>query len=186
MYRINFLAIFCFLLCGANAQTYLLNPDSCSLSWTGYAAFQSYALTGTLDTKMGAIVIDGQVLDSATVVVDMLRLDADNDQLAQHLRSADFFDVQKFPTADFILTAGAEDQQSYQGKLTIKEVVHDYRFPLDIKVWAESIVVEGRLEIDRTDFGIVYNSPSVFKKLKDQAIADTFVLEIALIFERVD
>ena len=37
---------------------------------------------------------------------------------------------------------------------------------------------------DRTQFGIVYNSPSVFADLKDQAISDAVELNFELHFDR--
>ncbi|MFT5617313.1 MAG: hypothetical protein ACI85I_000529 [Arenicella sp.] len=38
--------------------------------------------------------------------------------------------------------------------------------------------------IDRTKFGITYNSPSYFEKMKDQAIADEFTISFNWVFEK--
>ena len=39
--------------------------------------------------------------------------------------------------------------------------------------------------LDRLDYGVTYNSPSLFKKLKQNAIADEFVLEGVLVFDAI-
>lgn len=37
--------------------------------------------------------------------------------------------------------------------------------------------------MDRTQYGVNHNSPSIFKRLKEDAIADEFVLKGELIFQ---
>lgn len=39
------------------------------------------------------------------------------------------------------------------------------------------------MKLDRTAYGIHFNSPSIMKKMKDQANADEFILVGKLVFE---
>jgi polyisoprenoid-binding protein YceI len=86
------------------AQTKAKNPayevDSLSsnLTWTGHAAVGNYAQTGTLRLGKSSVSYNGQEVTGGRFVIDMTTLATDNPDLQNHLRDADFFDVQKYLT----------------------------------------------------------------------------------------
>ena len=51
-----------------------------------------------------------------------------------------------------------------------------------INITDKLVTITFDAELDRTQYGITYNSPSLFTKLKDQAIADEFNLKGKLSF----
>jgi len=68
--------------------------------------------------------------------------------------------------------------------LSIKNYAKPYNAVLETEVLNDRVVLNGTITINRTDYGITFNSPSYFEKLKDQAIADDFKLELRLVFDR--
>lgn len=184
--KINIILIFVFLVNIVNAQSVQLNPAKSSLKWTGKAAFNAYALSGNLKAKNGKMTVTDKKLTESTIVIDMKSLNAENKDLAKHLRGKDFFEVKKHTTATFRLSKAIDLSKSTvnaKGKLTIKGITKEYTFPLTIKKVDNQYKVSGTLNIDRTDFKIYYNSPNYFEGLKQQAIADEFKLKVDLVFE---
>ena len=149
------------------------------LTWTGHAAVGSYAPKGTIRLKKATVALaaDGQTPRAARIVVAMPTLVAENADLGAHLRNADFFDVERYPTATFELTNFRAD--SARGRLTIKGVTKAVRLPATVVLTATGLRLRGTAAVDRTAFGVVYNSPSFFdiSALGDQAIANVFELE---------
>lgn len=165
-----------------SAQNYLL--DVSAWQWTGKDAFSAYSLSGTLDQKTGSMTIVDDQLTQGEVIIDMLTLDAENKDLRKHLRSKDFFEVKKYKEAVFRLTKGtvSGDRAYLEGELTIKDKTQ--KIIIEPKITREDgvITLSGQMVLDRTKYGVVYNSPNIFKNLKDNAIADDFVLQYELRF----
>jgi len=166
----------------ATAQEYSLK--SSQWKWTGKDAFSAYSLSGTLDQKSGMMTLSDQTLTAGEIIIDMSSLDAENKDLRMHLRSADFFEVKKYKEAKFVLTSGNiyDKTAIIEGKLTIKDKTNEKTIKPDVKEVAGEIILSGQLIIDRTKYGVVYNSPNIFKNLKDNAIADDFTLDYELVF----
>lgn len=176
-----------FIITEGEAQQYNLDINQSEIKWTGKAAFLEYALSGTLLPDQGTILIVEDSMMEAMIVIDMLTLDAENQDLKKHLQSKDFFEVKKYPLASFELerwTLLNKLNAVAYGKLTIKDISLFIETPIQFQHRGDEIFLQGKLAIDRTEYGIVYNSPSFFKKLKDQAIADVFDLEFYLVFDR--
>lgn len=171
--------------CNGHAQQYTLDTHESTVQWTGKAAFQTYSLSGTLSTASGKLTMqENQPLDG-TVVMDMTSLASDSKQLKTHLRSKDFFEVDRFGEATFVLSRFDSTINVVYGELTIKEKSLPYSFPIHLERKSNQVVIRGTLVIDRTDFDITFNSPSYFEKLKEQAIADDFELEVDLRFKEL-
>src|SRR5258708_12640009 len=80
--------------------------------------------------------------------------------VSDHLKTADFFDVQKFPKATFTSTqikaAGGSNAYQITGILDLHGVKKTITFPATIKVDADSVSVNSEFSINRKDFGIMY------------------------------
>ena len=166
-----------------NAQTLQLNNTN--LEWTGKAAFNSYSLSGTLQTKSGAIVIDNNTIKTLAVTINMKSLNHDNKDLKKHLRSSDFFDVKTYTSATFTLIEPAtiiDNKATIKGTMTIKGVSKTEILIVNIITSETETALKFETILDRTDYKVNFNSPSIFKKLKEQAIADDFTLKGHLVF----
>ena len=79
------------------------NIEKSKFSWTGYASVGNYAPTGTVQLSSGSLNFDGLKISKAIFEFDMKTIIHDNKDLQNHLRNQDFFDVEKYPKATFIL-----------------------------------------------------------------------------------
>ena len=98
-----------------------------------------------------------------------------------HLKSDDFFSVDKFPTASLtILDVKKKGLGQYQvnANITIKGMTQEIMFDAEIK----EKTAKAKLVIDRTEFGIIYKSGNFFEELADKAIYDEFEMSIELKF----
>ena len=154
------------------ATTYRLDPAASTLTWTGHAEVGSWAPQGTIRLREGRVMADGQTVRAARVVVEMATLAHEKPELAEHLRNADFFDTSKFPTAVFELTEFKAGQAT--GTLTIKGVTRPVAFPVAVVPVPGGLRLRGTATLDRTQFGINYNSTSFFQNLGSYAIRNDF------------
>jgi len=167
------------------AQNWTLAPTKSKITWAGKAAFSAYTLGGIIQIKSSEIKVEDNNIQSANFIFDMKTIDGDNKDLTKHLKSKDFFEVKKYKTAKFTLldlTTDSTNQVIAKGNLTIKGITKSIAFPIEKNQSDNQLTVKGKATINRTDFGITFNSPSFFEKLKNQAIADDFELNFDLVF----
>lgn len=180
--KLFFIVIFTLIGLKNTAQELKLNLEKSILNWTGKAAFNSYSLTGKLKPKKGVIKIEGNTITNLKVIIDMKSLYHENKDLKKHLRGQDFFEVKSFTEASFEIsepTKITNNKANLIGEMTIKDIIK--------KEVIEIIIIENKIsfeyKINRTKYGVKFNSPSFFKKMKENAIADEFVLKGELFFE---
>lgn len=164
-------------------QSNTMQVVTSEVNWKGKAAFNAYSLAGTLQLKKSEFLLKEESLSAVTITMDMKTIASDNKQLVKHLKSKDFFEVKRFPEATFSLSQAIvweEGEQLAEGILTIKATSLPIRIPLIITKKGDNWLMTGKVMIDRTKYGIKFNSPTYFEKLKDQAIADEFELAFAL------
>jgi polyisoprenoid-binding protein YceI len=88
-------------------------------------------------------------------------LTTDTPDLTKHLKTADFFDVAKYPEATFVSTAikaGGDKGASHTvtGNLTMHGATKSVTFPATIAVTGDVASVDANFSINRKDFGINY------------------------------
>jgi polyisoprenoid-binding protein YceI len=92
-------------------------------------------------------------------------LDTRTDQRDQHLRSADFLDVEKYPEIKFRSTRIEGDKDSFKltGDLTIRDVTKPITLDVEFEgegkdPWGgERVGFSARGKFDRRDFGLTWN-----------------------------
>lgn len=113
-------------------------------------------------------------------------------KLEEHLKSADFFDVQKYPKAKFIITKVFLDKNSntsnniIEGDLIIKDIKNKISFKSDIDIYDNKIIIKSveTIKIDRTKWNVKYNSGKFFNNLKDKLINDEMDIKFNLEIEK--
>jgi len=100
-------------------------------------------------------------VNQLNVVVQVSSLDTGDKDRDSTLRSADLFNVAKFPQAKFTatkITHGAGDKYEAVGKLTIRDASRDIKIPLTFKTAAEGGkqvgTMTGEVVIRRLDYGV--------------------------------
>jgi polyisoprenoid-binding protein YceI len=167
------------------SQEFKLDNKKSEISWTGKAAFNSYSLTGTLSSEAGKIIIKDNQIESLEVIINMKSLNHENKRLKSHLRGKDFFEVKKYAQATFTLdkpTAVKDGHAELSGTLKIKNSAHSEKIKAIVKIENDQVLLNFNTEIDRTKYGVKFNSPTFFKKMKENAIADAFKLEGGFVF----
>ncbi|MEM9327787.1 MAG: YceI family protein [Bacteroidota bacterium] len=167
------------LLVGATyGQEYKLAENSNTINWRGYSEVGDFAQEGTIDIKSSSIVLDVNGRISGEIVINMKSIYHEDKRLNSHLKKEDFFDVKKFPTATFKFAQN--DSGAVSGELLMKGATGTLTFTPTIKTEQELISVDGDLEIDRTKYGIKYNSSSYFQDLGNYAIKNNFDISFQL------
>ena len=122
---------------------------------------------GRITDIEGIIYTDEKDLKNSSVEATLkaVSLDTRTDQRDQHLRSADFLDVEKFPEIRFRSTRIQGDKQSFKltGDLTIRDVTKpitlDVEFEGETKdPWGgQRVGFSASGKIDRREFGLTWN-----------------------------
>lgn len=161
------------------------------INWTGYGVGKSH--TGELTVKNGTVEMKGRDIVGGTVVIDMKSLKTgDSPKLEAHLKSPDFFDVEKFPEATFKITkAESAPQQAAQkethivwGELTIKGKTNPAEMQVTVSEDKGKFKATAATEIkDRTKYDIVYNSKQfkAVSALGDKLIEDNIKISLDLV-----
>ena len=155
------------------------------ITWQGKAAVGGYAPEGTLEVLDASVEVTNDEIQALSIVVDMRTLEQENTQLRDHLKREDFFFVEQFPVATFVLSEIIPNGSEFilAGEMTIRGVTVKEEIPAKINILDRRVELVFEHIMDRIAYGIVYNSPSVFKRLKDNAIADEFKLSGSLVLD---
>ena len=163
-----------------------VNASKSDLTWNAKKVTGEH--TGKIALKEGTITMNGAKLTGGSFVADLNSITCTdltdksyNDKLIGHLKSDDFFSVAKHPTAKFVVTkatAKSAGQYDVTGDLTIKGITKPVTF--DITVNGNTATTT--FNVDRTKYGIKYNSKSFFESIGDKAIYDEFELKVTLKF----
>lgn len=115
---------------------------------------------GTISGFEGTVKFDPANLaaSSMNVTAKVATIKTDSDKRDDHLRTADFFDVAKYPTMRFQSTKVeklVKGGYKLTGKLTIKDVTRDVSFPFTVEPAANGgQLLRGELEINRMDYNV--------------------------------
>ncbi|PSL04263.1 YceI family protein [Cecembia rubra] len=123
-------------------------------------------------------------IDMTSITVEDITDPGSNKRLTDHLKSDDFFSVDKFKTSSLKITeAKTANGKDYQinGNLMIKGISNPVSFPATVEVKGGEITATGKITFDRTKYDIKYRSGSFFDGLADRMIYDEVQLEIALV-----
>ena len=168
MKKTVFLLAFIFAAIGLFAQTkWQIDPAHSSLNFEISHSGISF-VNGKFIDYVGDVTTYGEDLDEAKInfTVQVASINTNVEMRDNHLRSADFFEVETYPTMTFestkILATGRPDYYLLHGKLTIKDVTKDVIFDVRYGGTVESeegerIGIEATTTIDRFDFNIDYD-----------------------------
>ena len=154
-----------------------------TVSWKGFKPggehFGVISISeGSINLKSGNLVGGSFTFDMNSIVdTDMPADNEYNAKLIGHLKSPDFFDVAKYPTAKFEITSvdNQNGKVNISGNLTIKEATKNITIPASFINENGIISLKSDVfTIDRTDFDVRYGSKKFFDDLKDKFINDEF------------
>jgi polyisoprenoid-binding protein YceI len=176
-----------------SSAQYNVDPAASIVNWEG--AKVAYGHVGTVPVTSGQLMVAEGKIVGGKFALDLRKMEnTDIDEaekkakLIGHLQSADFFDTEKYPMADFVITqvqpasAEAEHTHLITGNLTMKGEQRSITIPASITMEGGMLkATTPKFTIDRNDWGVNYNSSSLEGIAKDNIINDNIGLEITLV-----
>ncbi|MGO2359481.1 MAG: YceI family protein [Mesonia sp.] len=172
MKKVMYLLAMTFITIGSYAQTqWKVDPYHSSLNFNISHSGISL-VNGKFLEYTGNLTKNGEALNDASFdfTVDVKSINTDVENRDNHLRSADFFEVEKYPNMTFksnkILATGKPDHYLLYGKLTIKDVAKDVIFDVNFGGIAKSdkgekLGMKAETIINRIDYNIDYDPTAV-------------------------
>ncbi len=164
----------------AKGTAYKITPDNSKVEFTGSKVTGKHdggfkAFTGAID------LVNKKPEESAVSIdIDANSMFTENDKLTEHLKTADFFDVEKYPKASFVSTKITPDAErgagnyTVTGDFTLHGATKAITFPAKITIGDVDVAVESEFSINRKDFGIAYAGKT------DDLIRDDVVIRLNL------
>jgi polyisoprenoid-binding protein YceI len=168
-------------------ETFKVDTGKSSINWTGRKVTGQH--TGNVKIASGQLVYNKATLKSGSFVIDMSSLICnDSEKVQNHLKTDDFFSVEKNPVSTFVITsvtdAGA-DRVNITGNLTIKGITQPLTFPATVKRQGNAVVAVAKgVKVNRLKYDIKFRSLAFFSNIGDKAIDDEFELDINLLAKR--
>lgn len=172
------------------AVAYTANTDQSMIEWKGFKPTGSH--TGTIGITEGSVNVSAGAIESGNFAIDMNSIavtdipaeDEGNAKLKGHLMSADFFDVETYPSAKFEVTGieTVEGKTMLSGNLTLKDATNNISFPVATEMNGDVMTLTSEtFTIDRSKWNVQYGSKSFFDNLGDKFINDDMELKVTLI-----
>ena len=152
-----------------------INPSNSKIEFVGAKVTASHP--GGFTDFAGKVDLADPIEQSRIgVTIQTASLFADKEKLTKHLKSPDFFDVEKFPTATFESTEIKKEGEGHviTGDLTLHGVTKRISFPATIAATDSEVSANAEFSINRKDFGIMYAG------MPDDLIRDLVVIKLSL------
>ncbi|MEQ8926028.1 MAG: YceI family protein [Fulvivirga sp.] len=193
----------------STAQEYAINTEQSVVNWIGSKPTGKH--NGTIPISNGSIAIADDAIVGGSIDMNISEI-TNNDladspemqaKLVGHLKSADFFDAENHPSANFTITSvepytsqdsvkvKKEFESEYKpasakehrvespthkitGNLTMRGKTLSVSFPANVKLTDGQIMAKAKFNIDRTLWGLQYGDEAdVVDKAKDKFIYNT-------------
>ncbi len=182
------LVTFVIINSNVKAGDFVVDKSASKVNWEAKKVTGKH--NGTIEIANGTLSTDKSGINGGTLVIDMKTIaDVDltdagyNAKLIGHLKSDDFFAVDKFPESKLLVkkvTLVSGNEYKFLGDLTIKGVTNPIEFTAKVTQNGDKLNAEGTITVNRAKFGVKYGSSSFFENLGDKVIYDDFTLAFNL------
>ena len=170
MHKLIFSSLFLLLSCITSGQVITPTDIGSKVKF----AIKNFGINtrGTFEGLSGNIVFDPNDLPKASFNVSIESKTVDTDITARdnHIRKAEYLDVEKFPQITFkstkVTTTTMIEYLYVFGTITIKDVTQEVKFPFKAIPKDGGYLFEGEFQINRRDFGVGGKSFSLSDDLK--------------------
>jgi len=171
-------------------KKYIADPLATKIMWYGEKIVGGNH-NGTIDLKEGWLASDGKSVTGGEFVVDMNSIKNEDikdagsrARLEGHLKSADFFGVEKYPFSKLVISGGGQftgGKATLRGSLTIKEATHPVEFTVVESKAGDVLTYTATITFDRSLYDVRFGSGKFFSNLGDNTIRDEIRLEVTLV-----
>lgn len=171
-----------------SSTEYVVNAAESVVTWKGTKPTGD-SHTGTVAVKAGKFSVAEGTITSGSFVLDLTQMTVTDEgmdeeskaKLLGHLTTKDFFLVEEYPTASFAVTNATAD--SLSGNLTIKDVTKSITVPYFAQTDGGKLNANASFSIDRTQWGVTFNSGNFFENLGEYLIDDAVQFNVKLVAE---
>jgi len=163
--------------------------NSSEIGWSGKSISDGH--TGKIKLSKAEIQFKNDKLIGGVFEADMRSITctdiadtADNRHFIEHIANEDFFEVNKYPTASFIIEQVkdlGENRFEVIGKMKIKNRENQLIFTANVSPASKGKRVSALIDIDRTLYGIEYGAKGKPGSEKDWFILNEFTLNINIV-----
>lgn len=158
-----------------------------TFKWTGKKVTGEH--WGYVKFSDGVVTVDGKKLTGGTFTMDMTTIDVQdlqgeyNGKLVGHLKSEDFFAVDRFKTSTLKIkslsaiagAAAGSPNFNVTADLTIKGITKEISFPAQVIVTKDKVIANAEFNVDRTQYDVKY------KGMSDNLIDDNFKVNVRVV-----
>ncbi len=164
----------------AGAETLTITPNNSKVEFVASKVTRSH--NGSFKQFDGTIDLANNAAEQSrvTINIDANSVATDDDGLTKHLQTPDFFDVAKYPKANFTSTkiepntAGGVGTHVITGNFDLHGVTKAISFPATIQIGPDKVSVNAEFSINRKDWNLTYPGKA------DDLIRDQVLIRLAL------
>lgn len=178
----------------SQGQKYMIDTTESVLTWEGSMVFGfDEEHKGYVYISKGELLIEKDSLVGGIAEIDMSTIEYKDKESkntpVKHLKSPDYFDVEKFPISTFAITKVESVNVRSKtikvtGNLTIKGITNPITIPAEIEVKDGIVKASGKVIIDRTQWGIRYRSGKFYDNLADNAVSDDIEIHMKIVAKK--
>ncbi len=175
--------------------THQIDVEQSKVEWTGRNLTGAHS--GTIKLREGSIEIESGRPVSGSFTLEMRDTECTDlkdgkmrEMLEAHLKAEDFFDVERFPEAVFLLSEitplpeAPLGNPNFQisGDLTLKGVTRDLGFRAMLAPTPDGLLAaDAHFDIDRTHWNVIYGSGKFYEKLGKHLVNDEISIALKLV-----
>ncbi len=166
-----------------------IDKSKSEIGWSGKSITDTH--TGKIQLSKAELRFENDVLiggmfeaDMKSITVTDITEPEENQKLVSHISDADFFEVEKYPTATYTITSVkslGNDAYELTGNMKIKDKEHPLSFKTQITKTENGKTASATVSIDRTKYGIEYGAQGKPGSEKDWFILNDFMLNINIV-----
>ncbi len=180
---------------GPEPRSYSVVAERCAIEWVGRNLNSTHR--GTLRVASGRLTLRAGMVQSGSIILDLRSIEntdlpdpALRHLLEAHLKSDDFFDVERYPSAQLLLRSASPAPDATPGTpnqiiaadLKIKDVTRTIEFPAIISLGINgALTALAQLDIDRTRWNVLYGSGRFFQMLGKHLVNDAITVLVKII-----
>lgn len=161
-----------------------VNAAASTITWMGNKVTGKH--TGNINLQHGELILNDGKLAGGSFIIDMTSINNHDltdpeykGKLENHLKSEDFFAVEKHPTSKFEITEVkdlTDNKVSVSGNLTLRDVTKNITYEAEVLESSDAkFVAKADFNINRKDWGVAYEG------MKDDLISNEINFKINLI-----
>ena len=182
----------------ATGDVYKVDIANSTIHWLGKKPGTDH--NGIVKLKEGKVIVNEGKVAGGRFTIDFTTIDNTDlkekgnmkgyNKLTTHLKSDDFFAVEKYPTGTFVITKvtpknAGKSNAEVTGNLTVKGKTHSITFPATINISGDQLTADASFPLDRSKYDIRYGSKTFFPdKAVDDIIEDKVPITVKLVAKK--